>query len=152
VTSELCLSIDLGTGGPKVGLVTLEGEIVAHEVHSVTTHFSADGGAIQDANEWWTIVVAATKRLLSEVENASLNVRAVTVTGQYASTVPVDANGEPTGPCITWFDTRGGHYTRDVVGGWFQGYNPRKILPFVRKTGGGAATPRAVAHGRIVFI
>lgn len=152
MTSDLCLSIDLGTGGPKVGLVTLEGEIVAHEVHSVTTHFSADGGAIQDATEWWTIIVAATKRLLAEVENSSLNLRAVTVTGQYASTVPVDANGDPTGPCVTWFDTRGGHYTRDAVGGWFRGYNPRKILPFVRKTGGAPSTAGADPIGQILFI
>lgn len=152
MTSELCLSIDLGTGGPKVGLVTLEGEIVAHEVHTVTTHFSEDGGAVQDAGEWWTIVVAATKRLLSQVENAALNVRAVTVTGQYASTVPVDANGEPTGPCVTWFDTRGGNYTRAAVGGWFQGYNPRKILPFVRKTGGAPSTAGADPIGQILFI
>jgi xylulokinase len=152
VTGELCLSIDLGTGGPKVGLVTLEGEIVAHEVHSVVTHFSADGGAIQDAREWWTIILAATKRLLAEVDDASQNVRAVTVTGQYASTVPVDANGEPTGPCITWFDTRGGHFTRDAVGGWFQGYNPRKILPFVRKTGGAPSTSGADPIGQILFI
>jgi xylulokinase len=152
VTSELCLSIDLGTGGPKIGLVTLDGEIVAHEVHAVTTHFSADGGAIQDAREWWKIVLAATKRLLSEVENASQNVRAVTVTGQYASTVPVDANGEPTGPCVTWFDTRGGHYTRDAVGGWFQGYSPRKLLPFVRKTGGAPSTSGADPIGQILLI
>jgi xylulokinase len=152
VTSELCLSIDLGTGGPKVGLVTLEGEIVAHEAHAVTTHFSADGGAVQDPSEWWTIILAATKRLLSEVEGAPLNVRAITVTGQYASTVPVDANGEPTGPCVTWFDTRGGHYTRDAVGGWFQGYNPRKILPFVRKTGGAPSTAGADPIGQILFI
>jgi xylulokinase len=152
VTSELCLSIDLGTGGPKIGLVTLEGQIVAHEVHSVATHFSADGGAIQDANEWWAIIVAATKRLVAEVEGASANVRAVTVTGQYASTVPVDANGVPTGPCITWFDTRGGHYTRDAVGGRFQGYNVRKILPFVRKTGGAPSTSGADPIGQILFL
>jgi xylulokinase len=152
VTSELCLSVDLGTGGPKIGLVTLEGEIIAHEVHSVTTHFSEDGGAIQDASEWWTIILAATRRLLAQVEGAPGNVRAVTVTGQYASTVPVDANGEPTGPCVTWFDTRGGHYTRDAVGGWFQGYNPRKILPFVRKTGGAPSTSGADPIGQILFI
>jgi hypothetical protein len=106
---------------------------------------------LQDAKEWWTIVVEATKRLLSEVENASQNVRAVTVTGQYASTVPVDANGEPTGPCVTWLDTRGGHYTREAVGGWFQGYNPRKILPFVRKTGGAPSTAGADPIGQILF-
>jgi xylulokinase len=152
VTRELCLSIDLGTGGPKIGLVTLDGEIVAHEVHSVTTHFSADGGAVQDAREWWTIVVAATKRLLSEMEDAASNVRAVTVTGQYASTVPVDANGEPTGPCVTWFDTRGGSYTRAAIGGWFQGYNPRKILTFVRKTGGAPSTAGADPIGQILLI
>lgn len=152
MTSELCLSVDLGTGGPKVGLITLEGEIVAHEVHSVATHFSADGGATQDAREWWTIVVAATKRLLAEVENASLNVRAVTVTGQYASTVPVDARGEPTGPCITWLDTRGGRYTREAVGGWFQGYHPRKALAFVRKTGGAPSTAGADPIGQILYI
>ena len=66
--------------------------------------------------------------------------RAVAVTGQYASTVPVDANGEPTGPCLTWLDTRGGSYTRSAVGGPVQGYNPRKVLPFVRKSGGAPST------------
>ena len=30
------------------------------------------------------------------------------ITGQWASTVPVDASGTPTGPCITWQDTSGG--------------------------------------------
>ena len=25
-SEELCLSVDLGTGGPKVGIVTLDGE------------------------------------------------------------------------------------------------------------------------------
>jgi xylulokinase len=152
VTSELCLSIDLGTGGPKVGLVTLEGEIVAHEVHSVSTRFGVDGAATQDAREWWTIILGATRRLLANVDGTARNVRAVTVTGQYASTVPVDANGEPTGPCVTWLDTRGGHYTREAVGGWFQGYNPRKILPFVRKTGGAPSTAGADPIGQILFI
>jgi xylulokinase len=152
VTSELCLSIDLGSGGPKIGLVTLEGEIVANEVHSVTTHFTEDGGATQDANEWWSIVVEATKRLLATVENSSTNVRAIAVTGMYASTVPVDANGDPTGPCVTWLDVRGGRYTREAIGGWFQGYNPRKILPFVRKTGGAPSTAGADPIGQILSI
>jgi xylulokinase len=152
VTSELCLSIDLGSGGPKIGLVTLDGEIVANEVHAVTTHFTEDGGATQDANEWWSIIIEATKRLLARVENSSTSVRAIAVTGMYASTVPVDANGNPTGPCITWLDVRGGRYTREAIGGWFQGYNPRKILPFVRKTGGAPSTAGADPIGQILSI
>jgi xylulokinase len=152
MASELCLSVDLGSGGPKIGLVTLDGEIVAHEVHSVATHFSAEGGATQDANEWWNIIVGATKRLLASVQGSSLNVRAVAVTGQYASTVPVDAKGSPMGPCVTWLDVRGGRYTREAIGGWFQGYNPRKVLPFVRKTGGAPSTAGADPIGQILLI
>ena len=152
MTPDLCLSVDLGTGGPKVGLVTLTGEILATEVHSVTTHFGIDGAATQDADEWWTIILAASTRLLDEVPDSRTHVRAVAVTGQYASTVPVDANGTPTGPCITWLDMRGGRYTRDAVGGWFLGYNPRKVLPFVRKTGGAPSTAGADPIGQIHLI
>ncbi|HVA52766.1 MAG TPA: FGGY family carbohydrate kinase, partial [Acidimicrobiales bacterium] len=105
--TELFLSIDLGTGGPKVGLVTLDGEILAFEVHHVTTHYSDDGGATQDADEWWHLITEAAKRLLTGADIAASQVKAVAVTGQYASTVPVDVNGLPTGPCLTWLDTRG---------------------------------------------
>ena len=48
MSDELCLSIDLGTGGPKVGLVSLDGEVLDHELHSVETTYTSDGGATQD--------------------------------------------------------------------------------------------------------
>jgi sugar (pentulose or hexulose) kinase len=102
---DLCLSIDLGTGGPKVGLVTLEGELVTYEIHHVPTVFTSDGGAVQDAELWWTIICDAAKRLLAQPAVEARRVKAVAVTGQYASTVPVDADGLPTGPCLTWLDT-----------------------------------------------
>ena len=58
-------------------------------------------------NEWWAIDHAARQRLVAADAGARARVRAVAVTGLYASTVPVDADGEPTGPCLTWLDTRG---------------------------------------------
>ena len=149
---ELCLSIDLGTGGPKVGLLTLEGDVVAYELHHVATTLSADGGAEQDAAEWWSLVSASAQRLLANPAVSSGRVKAVAVTGQYASTVPVDANGVPTGPCITWLDTRGGRYSRRAVGGRVQGYDPRKVLQFIRKTGGAPATSGADPVGQILFL
>ena len=149
---ELCLSVDLGTGGPKVGLVTLGGEVLASEMHHVRTHHGDDGAATQDANEWWTLVTEATKRLLGASEISASRVRAVAVTGQYASTVPVDANGRPTGPCLTWLDTRGGRYSRRAVGGLLQGYNARKVLPFIRKSGGAPSTSGADPIGQILYL
>jgi xylulokinase len=148
---DLALCVDLGTGGPKVALVTLDGEVIAHEVHHVETHFGDDGEATQDADEWWTLIVQSSQRLLHET-NAANRVRAVAITGQYASTVPVDERGLPTGPCLTWLDTRGGRYSRPAIGGSFQGYNARKALQFVRKTGGGPSPTGADPVGQVLYL
>lgn len=149
---ELCLSIDLGTGGPKVGLVTLDGRVLAHEIHPVTTTYASDGAATQDPNEWWTLISAATRRLMTRPDVTRDQVKAVAVTGQYASTVPVDTDGAPTGPCLTWLDTRGGPFTRRAIGGPVLGYNPRKVWAFIRKTGGAPATSGADPIGQILYL
>jgi xylulokinase len=149
---ELCLSIDLGTGGPKIGLVSLDGDVLDYELHPVTTTYGAGGAATQDPNEWWALISAATTRLMATPGVTKDRVKAVAVTGQYASTVPVDANGTPTGPCLMWLDTRGRPYSRQAVGGPVQGYSPRKILPFVRKSGGGPATSGADPIGQILYL
>jgi xylulokinase len=151
-TDELCLSIDLGTGGPKIGLVTFEGELLAHEVHHVRTEFTDDGGATQDANEWWELICNATTRLLADPAVDPKLVRAVAVTGQFASTVPVDEQGIPTGPCLTWLDTRGGPHSRRAVGGLVQGYRARAIAQFIRKTGGAPSTAGADPIGHMLYL
>jgi xylulokinase len=149
---ELCLSVDLGTGGPKVALVTFDGEIVAHEIHQVPTVFSDDGGAVQDAELWWSIICEATTRLLAHPEVTSNQVKAVCVTGQYASTVPVDENGLPTGPCLTWLDTRGVRLNREAVGGPVQGYSPAKALRFIRKSAGAPSLNGGDPVGHILYL
>lgn len=149
---ELCLSIDLGTGGPKVGLVTFAGQVISHEVHAVPTIFVEDGSAVQDAQLWWTLIMEAARRLLGDPAVSPSRVKAVAVTGQYASTVPVDADGQPTGPCLTWLDTRGVAYSRHAVGGPVQGYNPRKALHFIRKAAGAPSTSSGDPIGQILFL
>ncbi|MST33940.1 hypothetical protein GHK86_14580, partial [Acidimicrobiaceae bacterium USS-CC1] len=53
---RLCLAVDLGTGGPKVGLVTLDGRLVRWEHVPVETSWLGDGGAEQDAAGWWEVI------------------------------------------------------------------------------------------------
>jgi xylulokinase len=152
MSDELCLSIDLGTGGPKIGLVSLDGEVLDYELHAVETTYTSDGGATQDPQLWWTLIGETTRRLMSRADVTIDRVKAVAVTGQYASTVPVDANGVPTGPCLTWLDTRGRAFSRRAIGGPIEGYSPRKILPFVRKTGGGPSPSGADPIGQILYL
>jgi xylulokinase len=151
-SDDLCLSIDLGTGGPKIGLVTLDGELLAHELHSVSTHFAEDGEATQDAGQWWTIVCDATRRLMRQPGVTPERVKAVAVTGQYVSTVPVDEHGVPTGPCMTFLDTRGRRYSREAIGGAVQGFNGRRLWQFIRKTGGAPSTSGDDSVGHILFM
>jgi xylulokinase len=151
-SEELCLSVDLGTGGPKVGIVTLDGAALCHEVRHVPTHFDERGASTQDANLWWTLIRESAQRLLDDDRVERANVRVVAITGQYASTVPVDELGQPTGDCLTWLDTRGGRYSRRALGGPVQGYSAAKLRRFIQRTGGAPSTSGADPVGQILYM
>ena len=121
------LAVDQGTGGPKVGLVTTRGEIVWWGHDRATTY--GDASATQDAEEWWRLVVDAATRGQAEAGVSGEEVVAVGVTGQWASTVPVDADG-PAGRPVPPVDRHpGAPYSKAVVGGPVQGYDPRRSPP-----------------------
>ena len=107
------LAIDLGTGGPKVALVGLDGTTFGWRSAPVATEFLPDGGAEQDPREMWSAVVAASRALLAEVTAPAPC--AIAVTSQYMSTIPVGADGTPTGPCILWMDHRGAAHSRSLL-------------------------------------
>ena len=109
------LAIDLGTGGPKVALVSADGTTVAWSSRPVATRFINGGGAEQDPEEMWTAIVAATHATIEATARPVPPIVAVAVTSQYMSTVPVAANGMPTGPCVIWMDTRGAEHNLSLL-------------------------------------
>ena len=60
------LAVDLGTGGPKVAVISAAGRIVAHAFEKVPLALSADGGAEQMPQDWWDAIVRAARRALAE--------------------------------------------------------------------------------------
>jgi len=132
------LAVDLGTGGPKTGAVSLNGEVLAHSVRSVHTRYLPDGGAVQDPADWWRAIIADTRKLLAAKVVVPRDIVGVGITGQWGSTVPVDADGRPAGPCLLWSDTRGGRLAKRTVGGLLpvMGYSPANMLRWVQITGG----------------
>ena len=148
---QFALAVDLGTSGVKVGLVSLTGAIAWHDHVRLSTRMDGDA-ATQDATEWWEIVRECARRGLSSGAVPPTRVVAVSVTGQWASTVPVDGVGAPTGPCVLWMDTRGAPYSRKVIGGPVAGYAPRPALTWIRRTGGAPSTSGADPIGHIRFL
>lgn len=108
------LAIDLGTSGPKVAVIDETGGALAWASRQVATELSDGGGAEQDPDEMWSAIVAATRAALAALAPVPPIV-AVAVTSQYMSTIPVGADGTPTGPCVLWMDTRGGEHNLSLL-------------------------------------
>lgn len=112
--TRFVLAIDLGTSGPKVALVDETGDTLAWASHPVATTFLAGGGAEQDPREMWSAIVTATRATFAELASVP-PIAAIAVTSQYMSTIPVDAGGTPTGPCVLWMDTRGARHNVSLL-------------------------------------
>jgi xylulokinase len=152
VTEDHVLAVDLGTTGIKVGLVSLGGAVVWHADTTVTTEYLDGGGAEQDADAWWRIVSGYAREAMDSGVVPPEHVVAVSCTGQWASTVPVDARGTPVGPCIQWMDQRGGVHTRKAIGGPVAGYAPGAVVAWIRKTGGAPSPTGADPVGHLLHL
>ena len=148
------LAIDLGTGGPKVGAVALDGRVLACAASAVRTTYLAGGGAVQDPDEWWREISAGVRATLASGRVAAAELCGVGLTGQWGSTVPVDREGRPTAPCMLWADTRGGRYSARAVGGRVSvfGYGPANILRWMRYTGGAPSPNGADPLGHELYL
>ncbi len=136
------LAVDLGTGGPKTAVVSLGGEVIDSVHERVEPLVDASGGAVQDPEQWWSAVAAGTSELLGRHPEITGSLVAVAVTGQWGSTVPVDAQGHAVGDCMLWMDTRGAEHARKQLGGRIsiEGFAPRAILEWIRRSGGAPST------------
>ena len=134
----LILAIDLGTSGPKVGLITPQGNVVACEIEATKLDILPGGGAEQDPDDWWAAIRTATARLLADNPDAVGDIKAIGCTSQWSGTVAVDRDGRHLIPAIIWMDSRGAPYVRQIIGGFprIEGYGLSHLIAWVRRTGG----------------
>src|SRR5580658_7217241 len=99
------LAVDLGTGGPKVALVSPTGRIAASASEPVALCLLPGGGAEQDPMAWWAAVVRAARRVLELSSVPPSSVVGVGCTAQWSGTVAVDREGAPLRPAVIWMDS-----------------------------------------------
>ena len=97
------LGIDLGTTEVKVGLVGLDGRLLAIARAGYALEVGPDGRAEQDPDAWWSAVVVAVHALRPP---EAVDVVAIGVDGHGPTLVAVDARGAAVRPAITFLDTR----------------------------------------------
>ena len=132
-TRKYVIAIDVGTSGTKVGLVDLEGNVVAAASGRYETHFLPDGGVEQVPDEWWQVVTEGIKKVMQNSAAMPEQVIAIGVTSQWSVTVAVDEQGNPLINAISWMDSRGGKYNAEVVKGFprLMGYDVRKLMKWI---------------------
>lgn len=146
------LVIDLGTGGPKVGLVDQQGGIAAWASAPVQLFFLPDGGAEHDPAEWWSSMKACVKRVLVSSDVPPQSIIAVAVTSMWSVTLPVDEHGQPLMNAMSWMDLRGAPHNREIVKGFpsIAGYKLTTLIKYVQRVG--LPPSAADALGHMLFI
>lgn len=82
----------------------------------------------------------------------AVQVGAISITGQWASTIPVDEAGLPTGPCMMWLDERGGPLSKALVGGPLMGYHAARLATWLRRSGAVPSTTGADPIGHMLWL
>lgn len=106
MSQDLVYSIDLGTMGVKLCLVSFDGTIKASAASEYPIISNSPGEAEQDPLDWWKGIVSCSKRLAEESSDLLSNVRAVSICGQMHTHVYLDRDRELLGNAITWMDQR----------------------------------------------
>jgi xylulokinase len=100
------LGHDLGTGGDKAVVVTLDGDVLASAFVPYELAYPAPNQVEQDPEDYWQAVGTASRAVLADAGVAAGDVAGVGFAGQGLTMVPLDAVGEPTRPAISWLDSR----------------------------------------------
>jgi xylulokinase len=148
------LCIDLGTSGSKTALVSVYGEVVDFEYQHVPLHLLPNGGAEQKPADWWNAIMTTSKRLLHKGTVNSDDIVAIAASTQWAGTVPVDREGNPLMNAVIWMDMRGAKYVAEIAGGpiKIEGYDPLKLMRWIRMTGGAPGLTGKDPVGHILLI
>ncbi len=102
------LAFDLGTGGTKACLYTVNGVLSASAFASVKTFFPQERFHEQRPLDWWSSVVDSAKELFAAVPEAASQVAGIAVSGHSLGAAPLSAQGEVlTQYTPIWSDGRG---------------------------------------------
>lgn len=113
MSHETILALDVGTSGCRAELFSLGGHSLARHSVEYGVQSPVPGAAEQSPDDWWQAIVACTRAALREAgENQC---RAVGLSVQGHSWVPVDRDFQPLRPALTWLDSRAGPQARKLL-------------------------------------
>ncbi len=133
---DLILAIDSGTQNVKAVVFDLSGKVrslcrLAHEPDSAPHPRWVE----HDAEDYWEKMCRATREAISALGSDAARIKAVGLTSQRGTTIPVDADGNVLRPAIVYLDNRVTEGLPPVGGFWglfFTAIGRRTAIQYVR--------------------
>ena len=106
LNSDIYLGLDIGTTSVKAGLVTTEGLGLAQRSCEYPTHFPGTGCAEQSAEDWWQAACKAVRELADAFPQEAKQIKAISISSQAPTMLPINAKGDPLRNALIWMDQR----------------------------------------------
>jgi xylulokinase len=103
--ADVLIAVDVGTSGARATAFDITGAALQEVRRSYPTSLPAEGWAEQDARRWQAAALSALGALVRSL-GRRCQVRAIAVTGQCPSVVPLDHRDKPLRPGIIYRDNR----------------------------------------------
>lgn len=100
------LAHDTGTAGDKAVLTDLSGRILHSDYQPYPVLHPRPDWAEQDPKTLWQAVAATTRRVIERASIDPADILGVGISAQMFNVLPVDADGEPLSPMLSWLDVR----------------------------------------------
>ena len=133
------LAYDIGTTGVKTCLFEIGSSItlLTGDSEGYGLYIMEDGGAEQDADEWWAAMCHTTARLLTKTGTAPEQISGISFCSQMQGLVLTDRDGVPVHRPMSYMDQRATEEIRKGIahGPQIAGANVFKLLKSLRITG-----------------
>ncbi len=106
------IGIDGGTESVRVGIFDREGTPVVFAGETYALKHPRPGWAEQDPDEWWSCLVAATKRAMSESGVSPEEIAGISLDCTTCTVVAIDERDRVMRPAIIWMDVRASDQAR----------------------------------------
>jgi xylulokinase len=138
------IAYDVGTTGVKTCLFRIGDTInlVAGEMGGYSLYTMPDGGAEQDADEWWEAMCFSTKNLFKKTDVAPSAIAGISFCSQMQSLVLADKDGNAVRRPMSYMDQRARQELKDnmAYGVQIAGANVKKLLTSLKITGAVSAS------------
>jgi len=105
MATEIIASLDIGSSGARASAFTTDGRLVSLGRAGYRTYYGRLGWAEQEPRRWWSASLAALARMAAGLPPGAA-VRALALTGQCPTYVPLDAQYRPLGRAMIYQDNR----------------------------------------------